>query len=172
MKNCKDCTGYVCDWNESNQDKKYCPRFEIVAWQPSNIYPTANLGFGVSVGRFVEIGANVEIGGNTRIGTGSFIPEGVTIGEDVFIGPHVCFCNDKYPKNDQKGDWLARTTVEDMARIGANASVGPGIRIREGALIGMGAVVTKDVPKEETWVGCPAAKLRKKGGWPKGKPRK
>ena len=172
MKNCKDCRGYVCNWESLNQDKKYCPRFDITAWQPCNIYDSAFIGVGVSIGRFVEIGHNVVIGENTRIGKGAFIPEGVTVGENVFIGPHACFCNDKYPKNDHEDDdWLARTTVGDEASIGANSSISPGVKIGKKAMVGMGAVVTKDIPRHETWVGNPAAKIKQKGGWPKGKPR-
>ena len=171
MKNCEDCSGYVCNWNESGvEDRKYCPRFDITAWQPSNIYGSARLGVGVSVGRFVEIGHNVSVGENTRIGKGAFIPEGVAIGADVFIGPHACFSNDMYPPSPS--DKWEKTMVEDGARIGANVSVRPGVTIKKGALVGMGAVVTKDIPKGETWAGCPAVKIKKKGGWPKGKPRK
>lgn len=162
MKNCEDCTGYTCNWKEpGDADNRYCPRFDITAWQPCHVYPTAVLGVGVSVGRFAEIGNNVWIGERTRVGKGAFIPEGVVIGKGVFIGPHVCFSNDMYPPSP-KERWK-QTTVEEGARIGANVSVRPGVRIKKGALIGMGAVVTSLVPAGETWAGVPAKSIKKKG---------
>lgn len=160
MTNCDDCTGYTCNWNEPHVlDKKYCPRFEITAWQPSHVYETATIGFGVSIGRFAEVGDNVWIGNETRVGKGAFIPEGVTIGKDVFIGPHVCFSNDMYPPSS-KERWKA-TIVEEGASVGANVSVRPGVRIGKKALIGMGAVVTNRVPGGEVWAGVPAKNIKK-----------
>jgi len=126
----------------------------IKVWQPCNVYPSAVLGNNVSIGRFAEVGHNVIIGEGTRIGKGAFIPEGVLIGAFCFIGPHVCFSNDMYPPSPKKC-WQT-TLVEDGARIGANVSIRPGVRIGQNALVGMGSVVCCDIPANSVWAGVPA----------------
>lgn len=126
----------------------------VTIWEPSNVYDSAKLGHGVSIGKFSEIGHNVEIGENTRVGALCFIPEGVTIGKDCFIGPRVTFTNDKYPPSG-KDNWLP-TVVEDHAAIGAAVTVICGVRIGKGALIGAGSVVTKDIPDGVKAYGVPA----------------
>lgn len=126
-------------------------------WPPCNVYPTAQLGQDVSVGAFSEIGPNVVVGDRTRIGNGCFIPEKVSIGKDCFIGPHVCFTNDRFPPSHRE-NW-EETVIEDGARLGAAVTVICGVRIGKRALIGAGAVVTRDVPEGETWAGVPAKKL-------------
>ena len=126
-------------------------------WNPCNIYSTAKIGKDVNIGTFSEIGPNVVIGDRVRIGGGCFIPEGVVIEDDVWIGPHVIFSNDKFPPSP-KDKWL-QTVVKRGARIGASVSVLPGVVIGEGALVGMGSVVTKDVGPNEVWAGNPAKQL-------------
>lgn len=107
----------------------------------------------------MDIGKGVKIGKFCKIQAGAFIPPGVTIGDYCFIGPHVCFTNDKYPAL-RDVDWqLLTTVVEDEVVIGAGAIILPGLTIGKGARIGAGAVVTKDVPPGETWVGNPAKKI-------------
>ena len=108
----------------------------------------------------VWIADGVDIGHNVRIQAFSFIPTGVKIGNNVFIGPRVTFTNDKYPPADMN-NWQA-TLVMDNVSIGAGAVILPGIVLCEGAKIGAGAVVTKNVPPGETWVGNPAKKLERK----------
>lgn len=102
----------------------------------------------------VWIGDRVSIGKRCRIQAFAFIPTGVRIGNDVFIGPHVCFTNDKYPPSNE---WEV-TIVEDFVSIGAGAVILPGVTLGAGCKIGAGAVVTKNVPKGETWFGNPAHK--------------
>jgi acetyltransferase-like isoleucine patch superfamily enzyme len=126
-------------------------------WQPANIYPTAMIGNDVSIGAFSEIGNNVVIGDKTRVGSSVFIPEGVYVGKDVFLGPRVTFANDKFPPSG-KENWK-RTIVEDGARIGANVSILPGVRIGAGSLVGMGSEVTKDVAPGVVVYGNPAKDL-------------
>jgi UDP-2-acetamido-3-amino-2,3-dideoxy-glucuronate N-acetyltransferase len=136
----------------------------IKIWKPCNVYKSAILGNGVSVGMFSEIGNRVVVGENTRIGMGTFIPEGVVIGKNCFIGPKVCMIHDKtmttppFPPS-HKRRWQG-TIVEDEALIGANALILPGIVIHRGAVVGMGSVVTKDVGAYEVWAGNPAKKIR------------
>lgn len=103
----------------------------------------------------VWVGDRVSIGDHCRIQAFCFIPTGVRIGNHVFLGPRVTFTNDKHPPSPE---WQI-TIVSDHVSIGAGAIILPGITIGEGAIIGAGSVVTKDVPANETWVGNPARKL-------------
>ena len=108
----------------------------------------------------VWIGDDVKIGENVKIQAFAFIPNGVTIEDDVFIGPHVCFTND--PKMDivPSGEFVpTKTLIKRGARIGANASILAGITIGINAIIGMGAVIVKDVGDNETWLGNPAHRI-------------
>lgn len=132
-------------------------------WTPCNVYPTAKIGDGVSIGMFTEIGNGVEIGENTRVGKGCFIPECVTIGKNCFIGPHVCFANDRYMAippyaASAKGRWEP-VIVEDMVRLGANSLILPGVTIGRGAVVGMGSVVVRNIGPYEVWAGNPAAQI-------------
>jgi len=128
---------------------------DVKVWHFVNILPGAVIGEGSSVGSYTEIGRNVVIGKRARIEAFVFIPEGVTIGDDVFIGPHACFTNDPHPPSASKQAWKP-TFVEDGAAIGANATILPGVRIGKAAMVGAGAVVTKDVPPGKVVVGNPA----------------
>lgn len=127
------------------------------AWEPCNIYPTAFIGDNCNIGAFTEIGNFVVIGENTRIGAFSFIPEKISIGKNCFIGPRFTGTNDKFPPSPP-GDWLS-IVIEDGASLGAAVTVLPGVTIGEGALIGAGSVVTRDVPPGEIWCGVPAKRV-------------
>ena len=132
-----------------------------------NLYECV-IGDNSLIATFVEIQKGVVIGKNCKISSHSFICEGVTIEDNVFIGHGVMFTNDKRPRavnpdGTMRGpeDWtLIRTVVKSGASIGSNATILPGIVIGEYALIGAGAVVTKDVPAHSTVVGNPAQLLR------------
>ena len=88
--------------------------------------------------------------------SGVYIWDGITLEDNVFIGPCVAFTNDKKPRSKQYPEEFPQTIVEKGASIGANATILPGIRIGQNALIGAGAVVTKDVPANAVVVGNPA----------------
>lgn len=135
-------------------------RDNLIKWEPCNIYDTAIIGDNVSIGMFSEIGHKVIIGNDVSIANGVFIPEGVTIEDNCFIGPHACFSNDKFPPSQRK-DWK-ETIVKKGAAIGANVSILPGVIIGENSIVGMGSVVTKDVPEGATVCGVPARILEKK----------
>ncbi len=117
-----------------------------------------------TVGPFVEIQSGVMIGKRCKISSHSFLCEGVTLEDEVFVGHGVMFTNDIYPRSTNpdgtmKGgdDWeLVETRIKKRAGIGSNATILAGITIGENAIIGAGAVVTKDVPDYAIVVGVPA----------------
>jgi len=118
-----------------------------------NLYG-CEIGDNCFIGPFVEIQEDVKIGENCRIQSHTFICSKVRIGRDVFVGHGVVFINDKHPVRRDPKDW-EETIVEDGAVIGSNATILP-CRIGKNALVGAGAVVTKDVPPNAIVVGNPA----------------
>ncbi len=124
-------------------------------WAFVHICKGARIGDDVSIGEGCYIGPGVKIGNRCRIQNGAQIFEGVTIGNDVFIGPNVVFTNDKHPSLFHEFK-LETTLVKDGASIGANATILPGITIKEHAVIGAGSVVTKSVEINQTVYGNPA----------------
>lgn len=116
------------------------------------------------VGAFVEIQKGVTIGKNCKISSHSFLCEGVHIGDNVFVGHGVMFTNDLFPRatnpdgsQQTEADWkMLETFVRKGASIGSNATILCGITIGENALVGAGAVVTKDVPANTIVAGSPA----------------
>tara|TARA_R110000851_G_scaffold176537_2_gene323230 strand:- start:3508 stop:3945 length:438 start_codon:yes stop_codon:yes gene_type:complete len=122
---------------------------------PSNIYE-CELGDNVFIGPFVEIQKNVNIGGNTRIQSHSFICEGVSVGRDCFVGHGVMFINDVFSDSFSVKEWkIKKTIVGKNVRIGSNSTILP-VVIGDNAIIGAGAVVTKNVPANSTVYGNPA----------------
>jgi acetyltransferase-like isoleucine patch superfamily enzyme len=127
------------------------------------------------IGAFVEIQKNSWIGARCKISSHTFICEGVTIEDEVFIGHGVMFTNDIYPRAtnpdgsaQSEADWkVVETRICKRASIGSNATILCGITIGEGALVGAGAVVTKNVPPYAIVAGVPAKVVgdtRKKKG--------
>ena len=116
------------------------------------------------IGAFVEIQRNASVGARCKISSHTFICEGVTIEDEVFIGHGVIFTNDPYPRavNDDgtmqaDTDWaVVQTRVKRRAAIGSNATIMAGVTIGEQALVGAGAVVTRDVADYEIVAGVPA----------------
>ena len=110
------------------------------------------------VGTFVEIQAGVKVGDRTRIQSHTFVCELVTIGSDCFIAHGVMFINDTAPPQPERDKWR-ETVIEDGVSIGSNATILP-VRIGKNAMIGAGAVVTRDVPAGAVVAGNPARVLR------------
>lgn len=116
------------------------------------------------VGTFVEIQKNASIGKDCKISSHTFICEGVHIGDGVFIGHNVTFINDKHPRSvnpdgsmQTEEDWkVVETFVHNGASVGSSATVLCGVTIGENAIVGAGAVVTKDVPPHTVVAGVPA----------------
>lgn len=128
-----------------------------------NLYG-CTIGNGSRIGTFVEIQKNAVVGINCKISSHSFICEGVTLEDGVFIGHGVMFTNDVCPcavnvdgSLQTDADWeLVATRVKRRASIGSNATILPGVTIGEGAQVGAGAVVTRDVPDGAIVAGVPA----------------
>jgi acetyltransferase-like isoleucine patch superfamily enzyme len=128
-----------------------------------NLYG-CRIGDETKIGTFVEIQKNSVVGERCKISSHAFICEGVEIADEVFIGHGVMFTNDSYPRAttiegvvQAEADWrLLPTRVRRRASIGSNATILPGITIGENAMIGAGAVVTRDVPDYAVAVGIPA----------------
>jgi len=136
---------------------------DVVIRQPDlvNLYG-CEIGDGTKIGAFVEIQKNASIGRRCKISSHSFICEGVTLEEDVFVGHGVMFINDRYPRATTAGrlqteaDWaVAPTRVKRGASIGSGAVILCGVTIGEDAMVGAGAVVTRDVPPHAIVAGVP-----------------
>ena len=128
-----------------------------------NLYG-CSIGDETKIGAFVEIQKNATIGARCKISSHSFVCEGVTVEDEVFIGHGVMFTNDRYPRAvNQDGslqsdkDWQAiKTIVRKRASLGSNATIVAGVTIGESAMVGAGAVVTRDVPDFAIVAGVPA----------------
>lgn len=125
-------------------------------WQYSIIFPKAIIGENCNICAHTLIENDVVIGNNVTVKSGVYVWDGITLEDNVFIGPCVAFTNDKKPRSKQYPDAFPKTIVECGASIGANATILPGIRIGKNALVGAGAVVTKDVPENAIVIGNPA----------------
>lgn len=128
-----------------------------------NLYG-CEIGDETKIGAFVEIQKNAKVGRRCKISSHTFICEGVTIEDNVFIGHNVTFVNDTYPRAttpagglQTEKDWKVETTlVKKGASIGSGVTILANVVIGEGALVGAGSVVTKDVPPFSVVVGNPA----------------
>lgn len=134
---------------------------DVTVVSPVNLYE-CRIGNGCFVGPFVEIQKGVTIGDRTRIQSHTFICELVSIGADCFIAHGVMFVNDLFsgggPARGDKSLWRC-TTIGNRVSIGSNATVLP-VKICDGAVIGAGSVVTRDIVKPGFYAGNPARLLR------------
>lgn len=126
----------------------------------ANIRELNEIGNDVSIGTLSVIEHHVKIGNSVRIHSQVFIPEYSVLEDECWIGPNAVLTNAKYPNRPDTKQNLKGVRVERRAVIGANATLLPGIKIGEGALIGAGSVVTKDVPPGSVMAGNPAKLLK------------
>jgi UDP-2-acetamido-3-amino-2,3-dideoxy-glucuronate N-acetyltransferase len=139
----------------------------VVVASFTNLYG-CRIGDETRVGPFVEIQRGAVIGARCKIQSHAFICSGVTIEDEVFVGHGVLFINDKFPRATgdsgalkTEEDWvLIPTVVERGAALGSGAIVLGGVRIGVDALVGAGAVVTRDVAPGEVVTGVPARATR------------
>ncbi len=114
------------------------------------------IGDYVLVGTAAILDGRITIGDYVSIQSQVYIPTHTVIGSYVFIGPNATLTNDKYPLRQRQSMELVGPIIEDHVTIGANATLLPGVRIGEGAMVAAGAIVTKDVPPWTLAVGAPA----------------
>jgi UDP-2-acetamido-3-amino-2,3-dideoxy-glucuronate N-acetyltransferase len=157
--------------NMNNPIQRIAP--DVVLGENVRIYGFVNLygcriGDNSKIGTFVEIQKGASVGRNCKISSHTFICEGVAMEDDVFVGHGVTFINDRFPRAttesgapQTEADWeCIPTRVGRGASIGSGATILCGITIGEKALIGAGAVVTRDVPPGAVMAGNPARLLR------------
>ncbi|MGB7926362.1 MAG: acyltransferase [Pyrinomonadaceae bacterium] len=144
---------------------------EVRIYNFVNLYG-CEIGDQTRIGSFVEIQKGARVGRNCKVSSHTFICEGVTIEDEVFIGHGVNFINDKYPRATNAdgtlqtdADWtVVPTHVRRGASIGTGSTILAGVDIGERAIVGAGAVVTRDVPPGATVAGNPARIIRKDDG--------
>jgi len=125
-------------------------------WAFCNILPEAVIGSDCNICDHVFIENKVSVGDRVTVKCGVQLWDGVTLEDDVFVGPNATFANDKFPRSKQHLTVSLKTLVKHHASIGANATILPGVIIGEYAMVGAGAVVTKNVPPYAIVVGNPA----------------
>ncbi len=146
---------------------------DVVLGKNVKIYGFVNLygceiGDDSRIGVFVEIQKQAVIGKRVKVQSHSFICSGVTIEDEAFIGHGVMFINDPFPRSTREEgvlqseeDWTCvPTRIGRRAAIGSNATILCGVTVGECALVGAGAVVTKDVPPYAVVAGNPARIVR------------
>ena len=135
---------------------------------------SANIGDGTRIWQYVIILEGARVGRNCNICSHVFIENDVTVGDDVtikcgvqlwdgvtiydraFIGPNATFVNDHLPRSKRHGKPVGRTVIMEGASIGANATIMCGLQVGRYAMVGGGAVITKNVGDYELWYGNPA----------------
>lgn len=131
-------------------------------WHFSHIMPNAEIGENCNIGQNVVVSPQVVLGRNVKVQNNVSIYTGVRCEDDVFLGPSMVFTNILNPRSAIiRRDQYVETLVKKGASIGANATIVCGNTIGEYALIGAGAVVTKDVPAYGLVVGNPSKQI----GW-------
>lgn len=147
-------------------DVKIGERVRIYAF--TNLYG-CEIGDDTKIGTFVEIQKGAKIGKRCKVSSHTFICEGVTVEDEVFIGHNVTFINDLYPRAvnadgsmQSDADWQCRPTlIKRGASIGSSATLLCGVTVGEGALVGAGSVVIKDVAPYTVVAGNPTRVIKK-----------
>ena len=129
-------------------------------WQFVVILKGAKIGKECNICAQTLIEGDVVIGNRVTLKSGVQLWHGTRIEDDVFIGPNVASTNDPYPRSKEYPEHFLGITIKRNASIGANATLLPGVTVGEHAMIGAGAVVTKDVPPHAVVVGNPAKIIR------------
>ncbi len=125
---------------------------DVKIWHLTYIGDNTSIGDETTIGSLCHVDSGVRIGRNCRIQGMVYLPPGTVIGDDVFVGPGVVFTNDPYPASKR----LKGVTVEDGAIVCAGATLLSGVTVGKRAVVGMGSVVTRDVPPGEVHYGSPA----------------
>ena len=131
-------------------------------WHFTHIMEQCRIGRACRIGQNVVISPNVELGDNVKVQNNVSIYTGVILEDDVFCGPSMVFTNVATPRSEivRRGEYV-RTLVRRGASLGANSTIVCGIEIGRFAMIGAGAVVTRDVVEYALMLGVPA----RRAGW-------
>ncbi|GLO47651.1 acyltransferase [Pseudomonas putida] len=129
-------------------------------WQFVVIMKGAQIGRNCNICAHTLIEGDVVLGDNVTVKSGVYLWDGTRIADDVFIGPNATFTNDAMPRSKVYPEQFNGITLERGASIGANATLLPGVVVGEYAMVGAGAVVTKNVPPYAVVVGNPAKIIR------------
>lgn len=125
-------------------------------WQYTVVLPGARIGRDCNLNAHCLVENDVVIGDRVTLKCGVYLWDGTTVEDDVFIGPNATFTNDKFPRSRRKPEQFQRIVLRRGASIGANATILGGVTIGEGAIVGAGSVVTRDVPPGMIVRGNPA----------------
>jgi acetyltransferase-like isoleucine patch superfamily enzyme len=128
--------------------------------QGASIREDNQIGDDCSVGTHAVLEYGNRLGNGVRVHSGCFL-EQVTLGDGVFLGPHVVFTDDPHPPCPSYRDCKGGAIVEARVKIGANATILPGVRLGEGSLVGAGSVVAADVPPGVVVAGSPARVVKR-----------
>ena len=124
----------------------------VRVWNFAYVGPDTTIGDNTKIGSLAHVDYNVVVGKNCKIEGLAYISPLSRIGDNVFIGPSAVLTNDPYPLSNR----MIGVRVEDGAMICAGAVVKAGVTIGKNSVVGMGAVVTKDVPPDTVVLGLPA----------------
>lgn len=124
-------------------------------WAFAHVLPGAVIGREANICDFVFVEGGVVLGDRVTVKCHVALWDGVHVGDDVFIGPSAVFANDRYPRSKRHVPALS-TVLKRGCSIGAGAVLAPGVVVGEWAMVGAGAVVTRDVPPFTLVVGNPA----------------
>lgn len=125
-------------------------------WQFTVVLPQARIGSNCNICSHCFIENDVILGNNVTVKCGVYLWDGIILEDNVFVGPNVTFTNDKQPRSKVYPAQYLQTVVKAGASIGGGAVLLPGVTIGQRAMIGAGAVVTRDVPDDGVVVGNPA----------------
>lgn len=125
-------------------------------WAFAHVLPGASIGSDCNICDGVFIENDVVVGDRVTLKSGTQLWDGITLEDDVFVGPNVTFTNDRFPRSKQWPAAFLRTRVSQGASLGGGSVILPGLTVGRNAMVGAGAVVTKDVPANAVVVGNPA----------------
>ncbi len=128
-------------------------------WQDTIVLKGARIGADCNLNAHCFVENDVVIGDRVTLKCGVYVWDAMRIADDVFVGPNVTFCNDRMPRSKKRPEKFVPVILEKGCSIGAGAIILPGVTVGENAMVGAGAVVTRDVKPFEIVVGNPAAPI-------------
>ena len=125
-------------------------------WAFAHVLGGSTIGEDCNICDHTFIEGNVRVGDRVTIKSGVFLWDGMAVENDVFMGPNVCFTNDKNPRSRKYPTEFPKMLLKEGCSLGGNATILPGLTIGRWAMVGAGAVVTRDVPDFGLVIGNPA----------------